>query len=96
MNFVRQSEYVFNFRNGKQPFGFSPSFCKRDFGAFRSFSLLKSQATRSVGEPILIMPVSKEAVAAGAWASRSPTSYAQILFLEILAFRTCREKRGKT
>ena len=32
------------------------------------------------GEPILIMLVSKEALAAGAWVSRSPTSYTQILF----------------
>ena len=45
-----------------------------------------SQKTGSAGKPILIMPMRKEVVAAGAWASRSPTSYAQILFPEILAF----------
>ena len=48
-----------------------------------------------MGEPILIMLVSKETVAAGAWASRSPTSYTQIFVPEILDLRTYHEKRGK-
>ena len=42
--------------------------------------IVKVTKTQSVGEPILITLVSKEAVAAGAWVSRSPTSYTPILF----------------
>ena len=42
--------------------------------------IVKVMKTWSVGEPILITLVSKEAVATGAWVSRNPTSYTQILF----------------
>ena len=37
---------------------------------------------RNAGELVLIMLVSKEVVAAGAWVSRSPTSCTQNLFLK--------------
>ena len=42
--------------------------------------IVKVVKTWSAGETILITLMSKEAVAAGAWVSRSPTSYTQILF----------------
>ena len=42
--------------------------------------IVKVVKTQRAGEPILITLVSKETVAAGAWASHSPTSYTQSLF----------------
>ena len=42
--------------------------------------IVKVAKTQSAGEPILITLVRKEAIAAGAWVSCSPTSYTQILF----------------
>ena len=56
------------------------SSCRKGFGALQPFLWPKLQKTRKVGELVLIMLVSKEVVAAGAWVSRSPTSCTQNLF----------------
>ena len=42
--------------------------------------VVKVAKARSAGELILIMLVSKETIATGAWVSRSPSSYTQSLF----------------
>ena len=58
---------------------FLPLFVKEAW-CLPTLPIVKVMKTRSAGEPIIIILVSKEAVAVGAWVSRSPTSYTPILF----------------
>ena len=61
---------------------FLPLFVKEAW-CLLTLPIVKVVKSQSVGEPILITLVSKEAVVTGAWVSRSPTSYTQILFPKI-------------
>ena len=54
---------------------FSFLFFERGFWCLPILLMVQLAKTWGTGEMILIMLVSEEAVAAGAWVSRSPTSY---------------------